>query len=119
MVEIAKQEDELRREFYETYLPRVNRELNIDNVLTDYSDGILNGNIIEFKEYISDLNNVLLQALKYLSARRVKGKPIPANILLISLKNKKAWLYHSADYLNVIETPFAGGGFKREWWFCD
>ena len=112
MVEIAKQEDELRREFYETYLPRVNRELNIDNVLTDYSDGILNGNIIEFKDYISDLNNVLLQALKYLSARRVKGKPIPANILLISLKNKKAWLYHSADYLNVIETPFAGGASK-------
>lgn len=112
MVEIAKQEDELRREFYETYLPRVNRELSIDNVLTDYSDGILNGNIIEFKEHISDLNNVLLQALKYLSARRIKGKPIPANILLISLTSKKAWLYHSADYLNVIETPFVGGASK-------
>ncbi len=112
MVEIAKQEDELRREFYETYLPRVNRELSIDNVLMDYSDGILNGNIIEFKEHISDLNNVLLQALKYLSARRIKGKPIPANILLISLTDKKAWLYHSADYLNVIETPFAGGASK-------
>ena len=65
MVEIAKQEDELRREFYESYLPRVNRELSIDNVLTDYSDGILNGNIIEFKEYVSDLNNVLLQALNF------------------------------------------------------
>lgn len=112
MVEIAKQEDELRREFYESYLPRVNRDLSIDNVLTDYSDGILNGNIIEFKEYISDLNNVLLQALKYLSARRIKGKPIPANILLISLTNKKAWLYHSEDYLNVIETPFVGGASK-------
>ena len=112
MVEIAKQEDELRREFYESYLPRVNRELSIDNVLTDYSDGILNGNIIEFKEYVSDLNNVLLQALKYLSARRIKGKPIPANILLISLKNKKAWLYHSEEYLYVIETPFVGGASK-------
>ena len=65
MVEIAKQEDELRREFYESYLPRVNRELSIDNVLTDYSDGILNGNIIEYKEYVSDLNNVLLQALNF------------------------------------------------------
>jgi len=112
MIEIAKREDELRRDFYISYIPRVDKSLSIDNVLVDYSDGVVRGNILEFKEHISDLNATLLQAIKYLSSRRIKGKPIPANILLISLSNKKAYLFKSIDYISIIETPFIGGASK-------
>ncbi|MBP3773936.1 MAG: hypothetical protein ILA34_01140 [Bacteroidaceae bacterium] len=113
MIDIAKQEDELRRAFYETYLPRIDNTLSIDDVLTDYSDGIVRGNIIEFKESISDLNSVLFQTIKYLSARRIKGKPIPANILLVSQKDTHAYLYYSKDYLKDIEKVYMGGASKN------
>ena len=113
MVQIAKNEDELRREFYSSYLQRIDSTLTTENVLVDYSDGIVRGNILEFKLYISDLNQTLFQAIKYLSARRIKGKPIPATILLISLKNNQAYLYHSEDYLKYIETPYSGGASRE------
>lgn len=100
-------------DFYNRVLPRVDPSLNIDEILGDNNDGVLNGNILEFKLNISDLNSALFQSIKYLSAMRLKGKPIPANILIIDLNAAKLWVYHSADYLEAIETPYSGGASKE------
>ncbi len=99
-------------DFYNRFLPRINLGITIDEILADNTDGVLNGNLLEFKLNISDLNAVLFQAIKYLSAMRVKGKPIPANILLVDLNAGTAWLYHSAPYLAHIEKLYSGGASK-------
>ncbi len=98
-----------QQDFLKTYLPRVDHTLTPESIQQDYTDGVVRGNILEFKLNISDLNAVLFQAIRYLSAMRVKGKPIPANILLVSLNTNEAWLYNSEDYLSAIETTYTGG----------
>ena len=95
--------------FYQDYLPLVDKTLKTDDILTDYTDGIVNGNLIEFKVVINDINTVLFQAIKYLSARRIKGKEIPKNILLVSLTNEKIYVFDSQDYLTHIEKVYFGG----------
>ena len=95
--------------FYQDYLPLVDNTLKIDDILTDYTDGIVNGNLIEFKVVINDINTVLFQAIKYLSARRIKGKEIPKNILLVSLTNEKIYVFDSQEYLTHIEKVYFGG----------
>ena len=95
--------------FYQDYLPLVDKTLKTDDILTDYTDGILNGNLIEFKVVINDINTVLFQAIKYLSARRIKGKEIPKNILLVSLTNEKIYVFDSQEYLIHIEKVYFGG----------
>lgn len=98
--------------FYQTFLPRIHPSLPMDAILADDNDGVLNGNLLEFKLRISNLNATLFQCIKYLSARRIKGKPVPANILLIDLNEAQAYLYHSADYLSDIEKVYVGGASK-------
>lgn len=78
-------------------------------VLIDNTDGVWNGNILEFKKNISNLNKVLFQAIKYLSRMRVKGEPVPANILLIDLNSENCYLYHSQDYFEDIHKIYYGG----------
>ena len=95
--------------FYQDYLPLVDKTLKTDDILTDYTDGIVNGNLIEFKVVINDINTVLFQAIKYLSARRIKGKEIPKNILLVSLTNEKIYVFDSQEYLIHIEKVYFGG----------
>lgn len=95
--------------FYQDYLPLVDKTLKTDDILSDYTDGILNGNLLEFKVVINDINSVLFQAIKYLSARRIKGKEIPKNILLVSLTNQKVYVFSSEDYLKDIEKVYFGG----------
>lgn len=63
-----------QREFYESYLKLIDNSLSVDEVLSDNTDGVLNGNLLEFKLNINDLNSVLFQTIKYLSAFRLKGK---------------------------------------------
>lgn len=99
-------------DFYNRVLPRVNPTLNIEDILADNNDGVLNGNLLEFKLNVTDLNSVLFQCVKYLSAMRIKGKPIPSNILIIDLNAATLWVYHSADYLAAIEKPYSGGASK-------
>lgn len=99
-------------DFYNRVLPRVNPALNIEDILVDNSDGVLNGNLLEFKLNVTDLNAVLFQCVKYLSAMRIKGKPIPANILIIDLNAATLWVYHSEDYLKAVEKPYTGGASK-------
>ena len=99
-------------DFYNTFLPRVDSSLEIDELLSDNNDGVINGNLLEFKLHISDLNSVLFQCIKYLSALRVKGKPVPANILIIDVNAFTVWLYRSAPYLSEIEKVYFGGASK-------
>lgn len=99
-------------DFYKAFLPRVNPALNIEEILADNNDGVINGNLLEFKLHITDLNAVLFQCIKYLSTLRIKGKPVPANILIVDINAATMWLYHSALYLSDIEKIYSGGASK-------
>lgn len=99
-------------DFYNAFLPLINPALSLDDILADDNDGVLNGNLLEFKLRVSDLNAVLFQCVKYLSALRIKGKPVPANIVIIDLNGEQAYLYKSADYLSDIEKVYFGGASK-------
>lgn len=99
-------------DFYNAFLPLINPTLNLDDILADDNDGVLNGNLLEFKLRVNDLNAVLFQCVKYLSALRIKGKPIPANIVIVDLNGEQAYLYNSQDYLSDIEKVYFGGASK-------
>jgi hypothetical protein len=101
-----------QEQFYLQYLPMVDNMLTQDQILNDYTDGVVNGNILEFKLQISNLNSTLFQTIKYLSVMRIKGKPVPKNILLISLNDDKCYVYDSGDYLSDIEIVYIGGASK-------
>ena len=99
--------------FYNKYLKRIDKNLTQDDVLEENTDGILKGNLIEFKLNINDVNSVLFQSIKYLSSMRVKGKSIPANIVLISLNTETTYIYKSKDYIEDIEKIYIGGASKN------
>lgn len=99
-------------DFYTMFLPRVDRSLDIDQILADNNDGVINGNLIEFKLHVSDLNAVLFQCIKYLSALRINGKPVPANILIVDLNASTTWVYHAEKYLDYIEKIYYGGASR-------
>ena len=100
-------------EFYEQYLKVVNPNLTYEDIFRNNTDGILNGNLLEFKLNITDLNACLFQAIKYLSAMRIKGEPIPSNILLVSLNTATVYAYKSEDYLTEIEKVYVGGASRK------
>lgn len=100
-------------EFYNKILKRVDNTLTPEDIQKDNTDGVVNGNIIEFKLNINDLNSVLFQAIKYLSRMRIKGEPLPSNIILISLNNKKAYVFKSETYLDEIEKIYIGSASKN------
>lgn len=112
MIKKYSLELEGQRDFYYNYLKLIDNTLTLEEVISDNTDGVLNGNLLEFKVNINDLNSVLFQTIKYLSAFRIKGKPIPANIILISLNDGKAYCYRSVDYLYYIEQVYIGGASK-------
>lgn len=99
-------EREGQLDFFHDYIKLVDSSLTEDDIINDNNDGVVNGNILEFKLQISNLNAVLFQTIKYLSALRIKGKPVPANIVLVSLNEAKAYVYHSVDYLDKIERVY-------------
>lgn len=88
-------------------------KISADVELTYNTDGVFKGTLFEFKLTISDINKVLFQAIKYLSHRRIKGEPIPAQILLVALNEEKAYLFNSADFILYIEIPYAGAASKN------
>lgn len=100
-------------EFLQKYLPRVDSSLDISDVQKYYSDGVIRGNLLEFKTQIENLNVVLSQSVKLLSSMRLKGRPLPANIILISLNDTTAYIYHSTDYLDKIEKVYVGAASKN------
>ena len=46
-------------DFFRTFLPRVNSDLDIEEIVADNNDGVINGNLLEFKLHVTDLNTVL------------------------------------------------------------
>ena len=87
--------------------------ITADVELTHNTDGVYKGTLFEFKLTISDMNKVLFQAIKYLSHKRIKGEPIPAQILLVALNEENAYLFNSGDFLSDIEKPYAGAASKN------
>ena len=110
-------EKEGQLEFLNDYLKLVDKNLSVNDVLSDYTDGIINGNILEFKLNINYTSTVLMQVIKYLSALRIKGKSIPKNILLISLNEGICYVYNSNDYLKEIEKVYIGSASKGNYTF--
>ena len=100
-------------DFYNQFLPRINPNLTVEDIIANNNDGVLNGNLIEFKLTVKDLNEVLFQCIKYLSALRIKGTPVPANIVIVDLNSTKAYLYKSENYLDSIEKVYNGGASKN------
>src|SRR3989338_10170770 len=88
-------------------------EISVDVELTHNTDGVFKGTLFEFKLTISDINKVLFQAIKYLSHRRIKGEPVPAQILLVALNEENAYLFNSGDFLTEIENIYAGAASKN------
>ena len=39
-------------DFFKVFLPRVNPALDIDEILADNNDGVINGNLLEFKLHV-------------------------------------------------------------------
>ena len=105
-------EKEGQLEFLNDYLKLVDKTLKKEDILSDYTDGIINGNILEFKLNINYTSTVLMQVIKYLSALRIKGKSIPKNILLISLNERICYVYDSNNYLKEIEKVYIGAASK-------
>ena len=99
-------------DFYSAVLPRVNPALKVEDILSDDTDGVLNGNLLEFKLHVKNLNAVLFQCIKYCSSLRIKGKPVPATILIIDLNAATAWKYTAEDYLDYIEKVYIGAASK-------
>jgi hypothetical protein len=88
-------------------------KITADVELTHNTDGVYKGTLFEFKLTISDINKVLFQSIKYLSHMRVKGDPIPAQILLVALNEEIAYLFNSGDFLADIEKIYAGAASKN------
>ena len=107
-----KTERDGQLDFYSDYLKLIDKNLSLDDILNDNTDGVINGNILEFKLNINYTSTVLMQVIKYLSAMRIKGKSIPKNIILISLNEGLAYLYNSGDYLKEIEKVYIGSASK-------
>lgn len=107
-----KTERDGQLDFYSDYLKLIDKDLSLDDILNDNTDGVINGNILEFKLNINYTSTVLMQVIKYLSAMRIKGKSIPKNIILISLNEGLAYLYNSGDYLKEIEKVYIGSASK-------
>ena len=100
-------------DFYNQFLPRINPNLTVEDIIANNNDGVLNGNLIEFKLSVKDLNEVLFQCIKYLSALRIQGTPVPANIVIVDLNSTKSYLYKSENYLEFIEKIYNGGASKN------
>lgn len=88
-------------------------KISADVELTHNTDGVYKGTLFEFKLTISDINKALFQAIKYLSHRRIKGEPVPAQILLVALNEEIAYLFNSGNFLADIEKIYAGAASKN------
>ena len=82
-------------------------------ILVANTDGIWKGNLFEFKLNINNVNSVAFQAVKYLSKLRIQGKSVPANFILISLNNTKAYVFHSEDYRDDIHKVYIGAASQH------
>lgn len=83
-------------------------------VFIQNTDGIIQGSLFEFKNSISDLNNVLIQAIKYLSqVRHLGGIPVPTKIILVDINKDYCYVYDATKYKNLIENKYTDSASKN------
>ena len=102
-------EREGQMEFFDNYGIPYNDDASI---LVDNTDGVYNGNILEFKLTINNIGRTLFQAVKYLSKMRIKGESVPATILLIDLNATTVYVFKSQDYFDDIHKIYTGAASK-------
>ena len=94
--------------------------INPESALIENTDGVWNGNLLEFKKTISDTGKVLFQCVKYLSKLRISGRSVPRNIVMIDLNRRIAYVYDAQDFYEEIHIVYCGsaslnnGGFNAK-----
>ena len=86
-----------------------NLGINAEQALIENTDGVWNGNLLEFKLSISDTNKVLFQCVKYLSKLRISGTSVPRNIIMIDLNRYTAYIYDAQNFYEEIHKVYSGG----------
>ena len=86
-----------------------NLGINAEQALIENTDGVWNGNLLEFKLSISDTNKVLFQCVKYLSKLRISGTSVPRNIVMIDLNRYTAYIYDAQNFYEEIHKVYSGG----------
>lgn len=94
------------REGQETFFK--NFGINPESALIENTDGVWNGNLLEFKKTISDTGKVLFQCVKYLSKLRISGRSVPRNIVMIDLNRRIAYVYDAQDFYEEIHIVYCG-----------
>ena len=79
-----------------------------ESALIENTDGVWNGNLLEFKKTISDTGKVLFQCVKYLSKLRISGRSVPRNIVMIDLNRRIAYVYDAQDFYEEIHIVYCG-----------
>lgn len=82
--------------------------INPESALIENTDGVWNGNLLEFKKTISDTGKVLFQCVKYLSKLRISGRSVPRNIVMIDLNRRIAYVYDAQDFYEEIHIVYCG-----------
>lgn len=82
--------------------------INAEQALIENTDGVWNGNLLEFKLSISDTNKVLFQCVKYLSKLRISGTSVPRNIVIIDLNRYTAYIYDAQNFYEEIHKIYSG-----------
>ena len=82
--------------------------INPESALIENTDGVWNGNLLEFKKTISDTSKVLFQCVKYLSKLRISGRSVPRNIVMIDLNRRIAYVYDAQDFYEEIHIVYCG-----------
>lgn len=82
--------------------------INAEQALIENTDGVWNGNLLEFKLSISDTNKVLFQCVKYLSKLRISGTSVPRNIVMIDLNRYTAYIYDAQNFYEEIHKVYGG-----------
>lgn len=85
-----------------------NLGINAEQALVENTDGVWNGNLLEFKLSISDTNKVLFQCVKYLSKLRISGTSVPRNIIMIDLNRYTAYIYDAQNFYEEIHKVYSG-----------
>ncbi len=94
------------REGQETFFK--NFGINPESALIENTDGVWNGNLLEFKKTISDTGKVLFQCVKYLSKLRISGRSVPRNIVMVDLNRRIAYVYDAQDFYEEIHIVYCG-----------
>lgn len=82
--------------------------INAEQALIENTDGVWNGNLLEFKLSISDTNKVLFQCVKYLSKLRISGTSVPRNIVMVDLNRYTAYIYDAQNFYEEIHKVYSG-----------